>query len=150
MSPRLRRNCRWGVRQMIKEVLKRSLIGIAFGGIATFIALTTMKFSHIEGTVSEIWNHMLASFCLGIYFGVASLIFETEKWSALKQTLVHYTISTILWLIIALQLGWLPYNLLSVALGILTFTFIYIIYWTGFYLYFKKMEESMNKQLQKK
>jgi len=134
---------------MIKEVLKRSLIGIAFGGIATFIALTTMKFAHIEGTVSEIWNNMLASFCLGIYFGVASLIFEMEKWSALKQTLVHFTLSIILWLIIGFSLGWLPYNLLSVAVGILIFTFIYIIYWTGFYLYFKKVEESMNKQLQK-
>lgn len=135
---------------MIKEVLKRGLAGIAFGGIATFIALTTMKFAYIEGTVSEIWNHMLASFSLGVYFGVASLIFEMEKWSALKQVLVHFTLSIILWLIIALTLGWLPYNLLSVAIGILFFTLVYSIYWTGFYLYFKKMEKSMNKHLQKK
>lgn len=135
---------------MIRKIVERCIAGIAFGGIATFIALTIMKFGHIEGYASEIWNHMLASFGLGIYFGLASLIFEMEKGSPLKKTAIHYCLSIVIWLIIALPVGWLPFNLLLVIVGILIFTIIYSIYWTGFYLYFKKVETTMNEHLQKR
>src|SRR5699024_7312251 len=66
MLQRLKKKCGWEAYIMIIEILKRSLIGIAFGALYTFIALTIMKFNHIEGSVAEVWNHMLASFVLGI------------------------------------------------------------------------------------
>src|SRR5690625_6829825 len=123
---------------MIRKIVERCIAGIAFGGIATFIALTIMKFGHIEGYASEIWNHMLASFGIGIYFGLASLIFEMETGSPLKKTAIHYCLSIVVWLIIALPVGWLPFNLVSVIVWILSFTIIYIIFLTLFYLYFIK------------
>lgn len=135
---------------MFKELAKRSFAGIAFGGIATFIALTIMKFGHIDASVSEVWNHMLASFGLGIYFGVASFIFEMENWSPLGKTVIHYSLSIVVWLIIALPIGWLPFNLLAVFLGVLAFTAVYSLYWTGFFLHFKRVEAAMNEELQKR
>jgi len=135
---------------MIRKIVERSIGGIAVGGIATFIALTIIKFGDIEASASGVWNHMLASFSIGIYFGLASLIFEMETGSPLKKTAIHYCLSIVVWLIIALPVGWLPFNLVSVIVGILTFTIIYSIYWTGFYLYFKKVEAAMNEQLQKR
>ncbi|HAM81702.1 DUF3021 domain-containing protein [Ornithinibacillus bavariensis] len=134
---------------MIKEILRRGLYGIAFGGIATFIALTIIKFAHFEETAAEVWNHMLASFGLGIYFGLASYIFETEKWSPLRKTITHYTLSIFVYILIALPVGWIPFNFKAVAIGILLFTVLYSLYWTGFFIYYKRNVDSMNEQLGK-
>jgi|SRR5690625_332780 len=133
---------------MIIEILKRSMIGIAFGGIYTFIALTIMKFNHMEGTISEIWTHMLASFILGIYFGVSSLIYENEGWSPLKRTITHFILSIIIYFIIAIPIGWIPSHPLAIILSIFIFIGIYSLYWTGYFLYFKNIEVSMNKHFQ--
>lgn len=135
---------------MIKEIVKRSITGIAFGGIATFIALTIMKFAHIEGNISEVWNHMLASFVLGIYFGLASFIFETERWSPLGKTIIHFSLSILVYFIIAIPLIWIPFNFIAIGIGIVLFSIVYSVYWTGFYLYFKRVEVSMNEQLERK
>lgn len=135
---------------MIIEILKRSMTGIAVGGIYTFIALTIMKFNHIEGTISEVWLHMLAAFVLGIYYGLSSFIFENDGWSPLKMTVIHFSLSIIVYFIIAFSIGWVPLHPLSIILGILAFIVIYALYWTGYYLYYKKIEASMNEHLPKK
>src|SRR5690606_27353662 len=118
MWQKLKKNYLWEGKQMIKEILKRSLVGIAFGGIATFIALTIIKFSHIEQSAAEVWNHMLASMLLGVYFGIASLIYETDKWNPLKKTIIHFGLSISAYFLIALPVGWIPFTALSVGVGI--------------------------------
>ena len=135
---------------MIIEGLKRSMTGIAFGGIATFIALTILKFTGTEASVSEIWFYMLLSFILGIYFGLSSFIFMENGMSMLKQTTIHFILSIVVYFNIALFAGWIPFTLFAIGLAILTFTLIYAVFWTAYYLYFKKIEESMNANLPKK
>ncbi|WP_042142545.1 DUF3021 domain-containing protein [Paucisalibacillus sp. EB02] len=135
---------------MIKVIVKRRIMGIAFGGITTFIALTIIKFAHIEQSAAEVWNHMLASFLLGIYFSIASFIYETDKWSPLKKTIIHFTLSITVYFLIALPVGWIPFTPLSIVVGILLFSVLYGLYWVGFLLYFKRIEASMNKQLNQK
>lgn len=135
---------------MIIEVLKRSIIGIAFGAISTFIALTIMKFNNIEGTISEVWLHMLASFILGIYYGLSSFIFENNRWSPLKKTIIHFSLSIVVYFLIAFPVGWVPLHPLAIVLSIFIFIVIYVLFWSGYYLYYKKVEASMNAQLKKK
>lgn len=135
---------------MIIEMLKRSMLGIAFGGINTFIALTIMKFFNIEATVSEIWLHTLCGLLLGIYFGLGSFVFESNVWSPLKKTVIHFSLSITVYFLIAIPVGWIPFNLLSIILGIFAFAFFYILFWIGFLIYSKKIEHSMNEQLQKR
>lgn len=135
---------------MMIEILKRGMIGVAFGGIYTFVALTIIKFNHIEVSISEVWTHMLASLILGIYFGLSSFIYENERWSPLKKTVIHFSLSIIVFFLIAIPIGWIPFQILSILLGILLFIIMYSLYWTGYYLYFKKMENDLNEQLQRK
>src|SRR5690625_3405868 len=99
---------------MILEILRRSMLGIAFGGIFTFIALTIMKINAFEATVSEIWMHMGASFILGIYFGISSLIYGEDDSNILKKTFIHFFLTYIAWLIIAGTVGWIPLNVTAV------------------------------------
>src|SRR5690625_1827888 len=135
---------------MIIDVLKRMILGIAFGGLITFIALTIMKFSNIEATVSEVWLHMLCSLILGVYFGLISFIFENNVWSPLKKTVIHFSLSISVYFLIAIPVGWIPFNWLSIILGILIFAIIYFLYWNSFLLYYNWVEASMNSNLNKK
>ncbi|MFD1412969.1 DUF3021 domain-containing protein [Oceanobacillus jeddahense] len=134
---------------MIVEMLKRSTMGIAFGAIITFIVLTILKFNAWEATVSEIWMHMGANMLLGIYFGVISLIFGESGNHLLKKSIIHFVLTYGVLLIIAAVVGWFPLSGRSILLYSLIFILLYILYWGGWYLYFKKQEEMLNKYLQK-
>lgn len=125
-------------------------MGIAFGGIITFIALTIVNFTDTDVSVSQIWIYMLCSFILGIYFGLASFIFEDNGWSELKATVIHFIMSIAVYFIIALFIAkWIPFTLSAILLSFLVFIVIYVLFWIGYYLYYKKVEESMNTNLRK-
>ncbi|KAB8137774.1 DUF3021 domain-containing protein [Gracilibacillus oryzae] len=135
---------------MIMEAIKRSITGIAFGGMITFIALTVVIITDTESSATEIWSYMLCSFIIGIYFGLSSFIFGDNGWSILKQTILHFILSIAFYLIIALTAGWTPWEIPAILLTSLIFLFIYAIFWTGYYLYYKKIEKSMNRNIQQR
>ncbi|MEK4299380.1 DUF3021 family protein [Oceanobacillus sp. FSL W8-0428] len=134
---------------MILEALKRSVVGIAFGGILTFIALTIMKFNEYEANVSEIWMHMGASMLLGVYFGVSSLIFGDSGSNLVKKSIIHFILSYSVWLIIASIVGWIPLNAPVILGSSLSFSLLYLLNWFGWFLYFKKVETTLNNYLTK-
>ncbi|WP_152655521.1 DUF3021 domain-containing protein [Oceanobacillus sp. CFH 90083] len=134
---------------MVLEVLRRSMLGVAFGGIFTFIALTIMKLNAFEATVSEIWMHMGASMLLGIYFGISSFIFGDSGSHLIKKSIIHFFLSYSVWLIIAGMVGWIPLNGRVILWSTLIFILMYVINWFGWYLYFKREEAALNKYLQK-
>ncbi|HLS07514.1 DUF3021 domain-containing protein [Lentibacillus sp.] len=135
---------------MIVEAMRRSMIGIAYGGIITFIALTILKFTDTDASISQIWLYMLCSFIIGIYFGLSSFIFSDNDWSLLQQTVTHFIISIVFYFAVALSVGWIPFTIPAIIETSLIFIFIYTIFWTGYYLYYKKVEASMNANLPKK
>ncbi|GAE28710.1 DUF3021 domain-containing protein [Halalkalibacter hemicellulosilyticus] len=135
---------------MIVEAIKRMMTGIAFGGLITFIVLTIIYFNEIETTIFYVWASMLCSFIIGIYFGLSSFIFETNDWSLLKQTIIHLIMSISFYLIIALIVGWVPLTILAILWTCLVFIIFYAIMWTGYYLYYKRIEKSMNESLSRK
>lgn len=134
---------------MVMEAIKRSMMGIAFAGIISLIAITILKFTETETTISEIWLAMLLSYVLGIYFGLSSFIFTENGLSMLKQTIIHYCMSVVVYFIIALFGGWVPFTFVAILVTTLLFTGVYSIYWTAYYLYYKKVEENLNKSLQR-
>lgn len=135
---------------MVIEILRRSMLGIAFGGIFTFIALTIMIINEFEATVSEIWMHMGASFILGIYFGISSLIFGDDDSNIIKKSVFHFFLTYIAWLVISGTVGWISLTMSAVLWSTLIFILLYVLNALGWYLYFKKMEATLNKHLESK
>lgn len=134
---------------MILEILRRSMLGVAIGGIFTFIALTIMKLNSIESTISEIWMHMGASLLLGIYFGISSLIFGDDDSNLIKKTVTHFFLTYSVWLIIAGTVGWVPLSMAAILWSSLIFILLYALNLLGWFLYFKKLEADLNNHLQK-
>lgn len=135
---------------MRSEIMKRTLYGIAYGGINTFIALTILMINHINPPISIIWLYTLAGLIMGIYFGLASFIFEIESWNPLKKTIIHFSSSISCFFLIALTVGWVPLKLKPIILSTLFFIVAYAVYWFGYWLYYKKIEAKMNEELLKK
>lgn len=133
---------------MFLKVVNRSFMGLGLAYLITFTALTALTVQHIEMAVVEVWVYMLSSMILGVYFGIASLIFEIEKWSPLRQLAVHFVLSVILWLLIAIfMVGWIPFTLLSVVISFGVFVGLYLLFWLGFNAYYKKIETEMNDSM---
>lgn len=135
---------------MILEVLKRSVIGIAIAELVTFTALTFFVFGETETTMMEIWKSMLGSMVLGVYFTAGSLIFEHDKWSPLKQTVIHYFLSILLYFPLALWAEWIPDTRFSLLLAVILFSVIYILIWLFSQLLRKQTVADLNDSLKKK
>ncbi|MFB1052044.1 DUF3021 domain-containing protein [Paraliobacillus sp. JSM ZJ581] len=136
---------------MIIEAIRRSLMGVALGSMFTFIILTIVNFTDTDASVSQIWFYMLWSLVLGIYFGLSSFVFEDNEWSYLKQTCIHFIMSIAVYFFIALFITkWIPFSLIAILVSCIVFIFIYAIFWTGYYLYYKKVEKTLNASLKKK
>lgn len=132
------------------EILRRMMSGVAWGAIFTFVALSFLMFYDINPPVSTIWLYMLASFVLGIYFGLASFIFEREEWSPLQKTIVHFSLSITVYFIIAIPIGWIIFKPLSIIITFFIFILTYLLFYFSFHFYYKKVEASLNESLHKK
>ena len=134
---------------MMAEALKRSLGCMAFAALITSIFITVLLITETESTILDIWKGMFGSLIMGIYFGSASLIFDNEKWSPLKQTIIHFFLSVTVWLPLALLLGWVPVGIIPIVMGLVGFVFIYTVFWFVLRSYFSKVEKDLNEHLKK-
>ena len=134
---------------MILEVLRRSMLGLGFSALFTFAILTVIVLQDVQVSIPIVWKNMLGSMMMGIYFGCASLIFEMEKWSPLKKTVLHFLISILVWLPLAVYMGWVPFEVTTIFIGLGIFLVIYLLFWYGFYFYFKMIEKDMNNSVKK-
>lgn len=135
---------------MVSNIMKRVMWGLSCSAIITFTALTILKFSGTEASVTDIWLNMLGSIVMGVYFGVASFMFQYEHWSPLKQVVLHFLLSVIVYFPTALGVGWLPLELLPILAGLLVFMVIYTIFWLSLRHYFRKQAEAMNDSMKRK
>ncbi|MGD6817903.1 DUF3021 domain-containing protein [Metabacillus sp. 84] len=134
---------------MMIQIVKRSLTGLGFSSLFTFAALSVFMGMDVSITVTGLWKHMLGSMVVGIYFGVSSLIFEFEKWSLLKQMVIHFTLSVAAYFTVAVFSGWFPLTWFGAVIAFVSFVIVYFIIWFSIYSYMKKMESSLNSSLRK-
>lgn len=132
---------------MFKELVRRGFIGISYSGVITFCALTFIKVNELNVSASEIWIHMLGSIVLGIFWGMASLIFENESFSPLIQILIHFSASVILFYPLAITLGWIPLSAITLLSSFIIFIMIYFIFWFTIRFYITRMASSLNEAI---
>lgn len=135
---------------MKMEIFKRTMYGIAYGGINSFIALTILMIVNVNPPVAIIWLYTFAGLILGIYFGLSSFIFEIETWSPLKKTVIHFSSSITCYFVVAILVGWVPFRIMAILITTVCFIFVYALFWSGYRLYYKKVESTMNESLFKK
>lgn len=149
---------------MKKKIIVRSFLGAPIG--VTISLIITIIFSLSLGNgeyfpaphdliswcggneTTTVIVQMICSLIVGAICGGSSVIWDIEKWSLLKQTLVHFAIITIPFFGIGYIMNWMPHHLYG-ALGYIGgFILVYLIMWFSIYFSIKTKIKKMNKQLQ--
>lgn len=133
---------------MVHNIIVRLFGGLGIGALVTFIALTIVVQKSIEVSVTDVRIHLLGSMITGAFFSVVSLLFYIDSWSALKQTIVHFSISLlVLFPVFTFLTGWVPLEPQALLIGLAIFIGTYVINWIGWYAYFKRQEQQMNASI---
>ncbi len=135
----------------MKKFILRSLIGILFGGfIAVLFTNLNILFGNFETIDSNLFlKNSLGSIFCGWFFTVGPLYFENHKLKLHQQTLLHFFTVMILYFILALAIGWIPYTIKSILLTLAISIVVYALFWFAFYLYFKNQARKLNEELTK-
>lgn len=150
---------------MKKKILQRSLLGAPIGVFISLIItiIISLCVGHGEyfpaphelidmcdgNEITAVIIQMLCSMIIGAIFGGASVIWETEKWSLLRQTVTHFVIITIPSIFIGYIVNWIPHNSFGALCYAGEFGLIYLIIWVSKYFSIKSKIKKMDKQLQK-
>ena len=148
---------------MKKEILKRCLFGMPIGlAISTVITIVISIFVG-DGTYHAVvpafalqmggeLNAVLLQAGLSMIYGAAwagaSVIWDAEKWSLLKMTLVHLLVSSLATFPIAYFARWMPHNATGILIYFGIFIVVYAAIWLSQYSSMKKRVQAMNAKLQ--
>lgn len=134
----------------MKIFLFRSMIGIFFGAFLAVVFTNLYVLSNdsimLNGTL--FLKNSLGSIFSGWFFTVSSLYFENPNMRLSQQTALHFITVVILYFVLAFGIGWVPFNMASFFIATALFIGFYAIFWTSFYLYFKRQMKKLNEELE--
>ncbi len=148
---------------MKKKLLYRTLLGAPIGVTISLIVTVIISLCTGNGAyypapheliawcgneITAVIVQAICSMIIGALFGGSSVIWDVEKWSLLKQTLIHFAVISISFPV-AFILNWMPHNLLGSICYIIAFILVYVIMWISIYYSIKAKIKRMNQQLQK-
>lgn len=142
----------------LKKAMLRGFLGIPLGiFISTTIGLIyslvygeLMVIPPVDGAITPLKAYVIqyiVSMIIGFVFAFGSAIFEVEKWSIAKQTVIHFLLVSIVFFPCSLIARWIDFNLISILIYILIFVVIYIVVWFTQYRYWKNKITKVNKKL---
>ncbi|MEH7126171.1 DUF3021 domain-containing protein [Bacillus sp. JJ1773] len=135
----------------MKTFILRSFIGIFFGGfIAVLYTNLTILFGGLEMIDGSLFlKNSIGSILCGWFFTVSSMYYENRTLKLSQQTIFHFLTVTILYFILALTIGWIPFTIQSILLTLFISIVTFTICWITFYLYFKNQARRLNDDLKK-
>lgn len=149
-------------KKIKKEVIKRSLLGAPIGVAISFVITVFISLAIGDGkfypVVPELINdcgsemnavllQTVLSLLYGAAFGGASVVWNIENWSILKQTLVHLIVCSVATFPIAFFCRWMNHTLGGILSYILIFFAVYLGIWLSLYFLYKKRIKELNEKI---
>ena len=147
---------------MFKEVLRRSAVGAVFGvtlsqliviiislciADGNFYAVVPSLTERMTSEVSAAIVQTACSFLYGAVFGGMSMVWELDNWSILKQTIVHFSVVSVVTMPIAYVTEWMHHSILGAIIYFAIFGVSYVFIWLSQYIAIKKRIDEMNKKV---
>ena len=148
---------------MKKELIKRCLLGAPLGlaistiitiaislsvGDGRYYAVVPSLAQDLGSEINAVVLQALLSMVYGAAWAGASVIWDVERWSLLKMTLVHLLVTSLATFPIAYFARWMPHNTTGIVLYIGIFVAIYAGIWFSQYGAMKKKIRAMNERIQ--
>ena len=148
---------------MRKKIVKRCLLGAPIG--FAFSMAITIIISLIAGDgnyypvvpalaemcgneMNAVLLQAICSMLYGAMYSGATVIWETENWSILRQTVTHLLICSIGTLPIAYFMHWMEHSVVGVSIYFGIFLGMYLIIWLSQYSAMKKRIQELNAKVQ--
>lgn len=146
---------------LFKKSILRGFLGIPIGVfISTTISIIySLAFGEIMAIPYGMENsnsltvyiaQYFVSIIIGFVFSASSVIFEIDEWSLLKQTVVHFFITTLVFFPCSIKVGWIDVNPMSILIYIGVFIFIYLLAWISIYFTWKSKIKKLNNKLEER
>lgn len=148
---------------MKKEILKRMIVGL-LGGIAISYIITIIiswtfgdgkYYSCVPSLVVKFGNEINAvtiqvilSAVLGVAFAGASIIWEMDRWSILKQTGLYFGIVTVVMMSVAYVCEWMEHSFKGFICYFTLFFVIFVLVWIVQYIIWKVRISSLKAKIE--
>ena len=147
---------------MKKKIILRCLIGAPIGLSISFIITLIIsaminkgEYYPVNPQLTELCGNELnavivqtiCSLLYGAAFAGASVIWETEQWSLLKQTALHCVVISLASFPISYCMYWMPHDFWGIAGYILIFFAVYLCIWLSQYFAMKKKIQALNDKV---
>jgi hypothetical protein len=107
--------------------------------------------NHYGSELNAVIIQTILSAILGAGFAGASVIWEKDEWSLLKQTGIYFAIVTVIMMMVAYVCEWMEHSVKGVASYFAVFFAIFIMVWLvryiGWKVYISKIKEKITKQI---
>ena len=148
---------------MKKKILLRCLLGAPIGLALSTLITVVISLPVADGTfypvvpelaagfgseMNAVLVQTLCSLLYGAAWAGASVVWDRESWSILRQTATHLIICSIATFPIAYFMRWMPHNVSGILLYFGIFLFIYAVIWLAQYSSMKKRVRQMNEKVQ--
>lgn len=150
---------------MIKQVGLRAFCSFCVTGMVNVFIMLIMAFAwqsyyytpflpdylaHFSSETIAVCVEILLIAFIGAVFGGCSVIYDMEKWSFIKQGIVHFAITTIVWFPITMFI-WNAFKYPSAGISIMcSYSIVYIITWVMSGIKYKKQIADINEELKKR
>lgn len=129
---------------MKKELLKRIFVGLLGGIVISYIITIIMSLAFKDGNyyscvpslitkygseINAVIIQTLLSAVLGAAFSVASIIWEMDNWSLLKQTGLYFIIVTVTMMSVSYICEWMEHSVKGFVSYFAIFFVIFIVVW---------------------
>jgi hypothetical protein len=148
---------------MKKKILLRMLFGAPIGlasstiitiiislilGDGTYYAVVPSLVRDMGSEINAVILQAVLSMLYGAAWAGASVIWDMEKWSILKMTLVHLAVTSLATLPVAYFAQWMPHSISGVLIYFGIFFAIYLCVWLSQYAVMKKRVAELNRKIQ--
>ncbi len=146
----------------MKKTIMRGLLGIPLGISISLIISIIISLSINDGSfypvVPElaVWckseiNAVIVQYLFSAVYGAvwasASVIWDKDNWSLLRQTITHLLVTSVTTFPVAYLTGWMEHSIEGVIIYYVIFLMTYFMIWLLQYLPMKKKISQMNKKL---
>lgn len=103
--------------------------------------------AHFSNPYTALIVQILLCGLIGMSFGGCSFIFEVAKWSMVKQALIHFVLTSVVWIPVCMfcwGLGRYRNTMISVCISL---CFTYAVTWITRILYYRKETREINRRL---
>ncbi len=148
---------------MKKKILSRCLLGAPIGVLISIIVTIIISLCIGKGEycsapddliswcgneINAVIVQTVCALVIGAISAGSSVIWEIEKWSLTKQTLVHFAVLVVPFISISYVLNWMPHNLIGGLSYAAAYVISYVLIWLSIFLSVRAKIKKMNKQIQ--